>query len=142
MPVVKDLFTEYEAELAIDLCFQDFQSELQNLPGKYSLPEGVLLLVTDETGAIACGALRKMDETACELKRIYVRPSHRGLGLGRQITIRLIDAAEERGYKIVRLDTLRRLIPANGLYASLGFTEIEPFNVNPEADVAYFERQV
>jgi GNAT superfamily N-acetyltransferase len=140
IPVVRELFREYMAELAVDLCFQGFEAELAELPGKYCPPSGVLVVVLDGDQPVACGALRPLESNVCELKRIYVRPSHRGSGLGRSITLDLMKRAKQIGYTVVRLDTLRRLTPALGLYTSLGFAEIHPYNFNPEPDVAYFER--
>ena len=142
IPIVRELFREYSHELAIDLCFQGFEEELAQLPGIYAPPAGVLTVVFDDDRPVACGALRPHGDDACELKRIYVRPTHRGLGLGRSITLDLMDRAIQLGYAVVRLDTLRRLGPALKLYESLGFQEITPYNFNPEPDVAYFERKL
>jgi len=136
---VQTLFEEYADELGIDLCFQGFDTELRDLPGKYSPPGGVLLVVLDGDEPIACGAMRPLETITCELKRIYVRPSHRSNGLGRRITEDLIERSDELGYAYVRLDSLRRLDSAMRLYESLGFTEIRPYNYNPESDVVYFQ---
>lgn len=142
LSAVRQLFREYAKELNIDLCFQGFEGELENLPGKYAPPEGTLLVVLDGNIPVACGALRPMEALTCELKRIYVRPTHRGLGIGRDITVDLLAAAQRLGYVTVRLDTLHRLKPALALYESLGFKEIQPYNFNPELDVAYFEKSL
>jgi len=139
-PVARELFEEYAAELGVDLCFQGFSTELAELPGKYAPPGGVLYVILDGEAPVACGALRPLDERTCELKRIYVRPSHRGSGLGRRITLDLMNRGREIGYVVVRLDTMRRLGAAVKLYESLGFVEIEAYNFNPEPDIAYFER--
>lgn len=134
------MFEEYAEELGIDLCFQGFTEELASLPGKYGPPRGGLVVVFDEEAPIACGALRELDADTVELKRIYVRPSHRGTGLGRTITLDLMAKSRDLGYTIVRLDTLRRLSPAVHLYESLQFVEIQPYNFNPEPDIVYLER--
>ncbi|MDR3688485.1 MAG: GNAT family N-acetyltransferase [Fimbriimonas sp.] len=139
---VRTLFREYETELNIDLCFQGFEAEIQGLPGKYAPPSGVLLLMLDDLQPVACGAMRPLEPGICELKRIYVRASHRGSGLGKSITCDLMARAGAQGYEVIRLDTLRRLVPALSLYESLGFSEIQPYNINPELDVAYFERRI
>ena len=142
IPTVRELFEEYSNELGIDLCFQGFSEELASLPGKYAPPKGGLVVVLDTETPIACGALRELEPDLAELKRIYVRPDHRGRGLGLAITLALMDRARTLGYQRVRLDTLRRLAPAVRLYSSLGFTEIEPYNFNPEPDIVYMERQL
>ena len=142
IPAVRELFREYSTELNIDLCFQGFEEELSQLPGKYAPPIGVLVIVLDGEMPIACGAVRPLEQDVCELKRIYVRPSHRGIGLGRKVTLDLIQRSEDMGYTTVKLDTLKRLTPALNLYGSLGFQEITPYNFNPEQDVAYFERSI
>lgn len=136
------LFQEYSDELGVDLCFQGFAEELASIPGKYAPPRGVLLVVSEEEIPIACGALRELDSQTCELKRIFIRPTHRRRGLGRQITVDLMERARSIGYTGVRLDTLLRLKPAVGLYLSLGFQETAAYNFNPEADIAYFERKL
>ncbi len=134
------MFVEYaKRELGVDLCFQGFETELAELPAKYGPPRGVLLVVLDDGAPIACGALHPLEESICELKRIYIRPTHRGRGLGRTITLDLMDRSRALGYTIVRLDTLARLKPANQLYRSLGFTETEPYNFNPEDDIVYLK---
>jgi putative acetyltransferase len=139
----KELFQEYQAELGLDLCFQGFQEELESLPGKYAAPLGRLYLAYEGDRAIACAALRPLDEgTTAEVKRMYVRPDRRGEGLARELLALLVKAAEVGGYEFLRLDTLRRLEPALALYRSCGFTEIEPYNYNPEPDIVYMERKV
>lgn len=126
----RTLFKEYRQSLGIDLCFQDFDSELATLPGDYALPSGRLLLAFDGTELAGCIALRKIDAQVCEMKRLYVRPSFRGKGLGRLLTQALIRAAIEIGYSLMRLDTLPSMREAQGLYRSLGFRLIEPYTDN------------
>ena len=140
VPTARELFQEYAEELGVDLCFQGFSDELADLPGKYGPPRGLLFVVLDDKTPIACGALRELDDKTCELKRIYVRPTHRAAGLGRRITVDLMERAREFGYTVVRLDTLRRLTPALRLYESLSFQETAPYNFNPEPDIVYYER--
>ncbi len=138
----RGIFAEYQRELGVDLCFQSFEEELATLPGKYSPPEGVLMLLYDEGCPVACGALRPLEDGICELKRIYVRPEARRKGIARAISQVLINMAQQLGYQSVRLDTLRRLPGAVDLYTSLGFSEIEPYNFNPEPDIVYMERHI
>lgn len=136
------LFEHYQKELGLDLSFQGFQEELATLPGKYSYPEGRLYVVYDQGEAIGCAALRPLEEGVAEIKRMYLRPDRRGEGIGRDLLIMLVKAAEMSGYTRVRLDTLGRLTAARRLYESLGFVEIPPYNVNDEPDVLYFERVI
>jgi GNAT superfamily N-acetyltransferase len=134
------LFRIYQEGLGIDLDFQGFEHELATLPGKYGPPGGALVVVYDGEDAIACGALKDLGDGIAEVKRLYVAPSHRGNGLGRTITERLMDRARSMGYHTVRLDTLRRLEAAVSLYRRMGFQEIAPYNFNPEPDIVYLER--
>ncbi|MGV3614261.1 MAG: GNAT family N-acetyltransferase [Fimbriimonas sp.] len=139
---VRTLFEAYQRELGIDLCFQGFQEELASLPGAYAAPRGRLYLIYDAGRAVACGALRPLkEEGTAEIKRMYVLPERKGEGIGRNLLLMLMKAAEMEGYARVRLDTLARLEPAVRLYESVGFRRIEPYNENPEADVLYFERE-
>lgn len=136
------LFEAYQEELGLDLGFQGFQEELATLPGKYSPPQGRLYVVFDQGEAIGCAALRPLEEGVAEIKRMYLKPERRREGIGRELLILLIKAAEMSGYTRVRLDSLGRLASAIRLYESLGFVQIPPYNENPEPDVVYMERQV
>jgi ribosomal protein S18 acetylase RimI-like enzyme len=129
------LFREYAQRLGVDLCFQDFEAELDGLPGAYAPPQGVLLLATVGGALAGCGALRALPEVdhpdACEMKRLYVRPAFRRFGLGRRLAQELIDHALRTGYSTLLLDTLDDMEAARGLYASLGFEEVAPYYYNP-----------
>lgn len=136
----RELWREYAAWLEVDLCFQNFEQELAELPGRYALPEGRLLLALSDDKLAGCVALRKIGEGVCEMKRLYVRPAFRGQGIGRQLTLKLIEEARQIGYAQMRLDTLpSKMKEAVNVYRSMGFREIEPYYHNPVAGAVYME---
>lgn len=139
---VKELFTEYEQSLDIDLDFQDFAAELETLPGKYAPPDGALLLAFLDGQAAGCIALRKASEDISEMKRLYVREAYQGYGLGRQLARMIIDEARSRGYSYIRLDTVPSMQVAQHLYLSLGFYDIESYVYNPIAGARFMELRI
>jgi ribosomal protein S18 acetylase RimI-like enzyme len=139
VPTMRTLFEEYAASLGVDLSFQDFERELAELPGEYVPPAGRLLLALDAEPA-GCVALRPFEPGVCEMKRLYVRPAHRGSGLGRLLAQAIVEAGRDAGYERMRLDTLPSMAAARGLYRSLGFVEIEAYRHNPIHGTTYFER--
>lgn len=146
LDAIRRLFVEYAESLDFDLCFQDFEAELDALPGDYAPPAGALLLaeVADTEGAnkvAGCVALRPMDDDGvCEMKRLYVRPAYRRRGVGRALANAIVDKAQALGYDIMRLDTVKSMTAARRLYASLSFEERTPYYHNPLPDVVYMER--
>lgn len=136
---VKDLFLEYAQSLNVDLCFQNFEEELNTLPGKYGPPDGVLILALIDDKAAGCVALRKISEDICEMKRLYVRDSYRGFGIGRKLVNTIIENAIKLNYKYMRLDTLPTMKEAQSLYTSMGFYDIEPYVYNPIEGARYME---
>ena len=139
LDTVAALFRQYEKWLNFDLCFQDFENELKSLPGDYAPPKGRLLLAYDGERAVGCVALRPMDETVCEMKRLYVSPACRGKGLGRMLAVEVVRQAREIGYESMRLDTVDWMKEAITLYRSLGFEEIEAYRYNPIEGAVYME---
>lgn len=127
----------------MDLCFQGFADELTQLPGDYAEPRGALLLAWVNGSIAGCCALRPLDTSdypnAAEMKRLYVRQSFRGLGLGRQLSEAILDAARRSGYSCVLLDTLDDMESARALYEDLGFEEIPPYYHNPHAGAHYLK---
>jgi ribosomal protein S18 acetylase RimI-like enzyme len=137
---VRELFEEYVAWLGINLCFQNFDQEVAELPGDYAPPCGRLVLASENDEVAGCVALRKIGEDVSEMKRLYVRPRFRGTGLGRTLTENLIQEARSIGYKRMRLDTLPgKMDRAISMYRRLGFRDIEPYYHNPVKGAAFME---
>ena len=143
LAATREIFREYAQGLGVDLCFQNFEAELANLPGEYVAPAGGLLLAFVDSALAGCGALRSLSDAdyanACEMKRLYVRPAFRRFGLGRVLAQALLDEAHRAGYSEVLLDTLDDMEAARGLYASLGFEEIPPYYYNPVPGAHYLK---
>jgi len=135
----KALFLEYARSLGFSLCFQGFDRELAELPGKYAPPAGRLIIARANGVAAGCIALRQLGPETCEMKRLYVRPMYQGRGLGRALASHLIDEARRIGYRWMRLDTLPQMTAAIPLYRSLGFSEIVPYYPNPVAGALFME---
>lgn len=135
----RELFEEYQAEIGIPLCFQNFQHELDTLPGAYAAPRGRLLLAFQGGLPAGCVAIRLLDAHTCEMKRLYVRPALRGVGIGRALVERAIAEARRAGYERMRLDTLESMRAARALYTSLGFVEIAPYNEQRTAGTHWME---
>ena len=163
LDAVRAIFRDYADSLGIDLGFQNFEQELASLPGEYAEPRGALLLAVVDVGEVAvpvaaeplaraqgrlahvagCCALRPLDTAdypnAAEMKRLYVRPQFRGVGLGRQLVEAILDAARGAGYACVLLDTLDDMESARALYEDLGFAEVPPYYHNPIAGSHYLK---
>ncbi len=134
---VRELFLEYQSKVGTDLCFQGFAEELATLPGHYARPAGRLLLATNAASALGVVGLRPIPGGDGEMKRLYVRSSGRGAGLGRLLAEALIQEARLAGYGRVLLDTLPTMTEAQTLYRSLGFVEIAAYCHNPIAGTRY-----
>lgn len=143
---VREIFREYALSLGIDLCFQGFDVEVAQLPGDYLAPRGALFTALVDGLLAGCCALRPLDSVdypnACEMKRLYVRPFYRSLGLGRQLAEVTLDAARAAGYNCILLDTLSDMEAARALYEDLGFEEIPPYYHNPIAGAHYLKARL
>lgn len=137
------LFREYASALNVDLCFQNFENELAALPGDYANPRGALAVALIAGSYAGCCALRPLDSTdyanACEMKRLYVRPAFRGMGVGRLLAESIVDQGRLLGYDCILLDTLSDMESARALYEDLGFTEIPPYYFNPIPGAHYLK---
>ncbi len=139
----RELFLEYAQSLGVDLCFQNFEQELAQLPGYYAPPSGRLLLAEYGGQLAGCAALRQWESGVCEMKRLYLRPLFRGKGLGRVIAETIIAEARNAGYQHMRLDTIEPIMKdAVEMYRRLGFKEIAPYRANPIAGAIYMELQL
>lgn len=136
---VRALLREYEAEIGVDLCFQSFERELAELPGKYAPPAGVLLVARAGGEFAGCVGLRQLDGDVCEMKRLYVRPAYRRAGAGRALVTEVVAAAKRIGYRRMRLDTLDTMHAAQALYRALGFRPTEPYGHHPIAGTVFLE---
>jgi GNAT superfamily N-acetyltransferase len=139
---VRRLFREYAEWVAVDLSFQDFATELAELPGSYVAPRGTLLLCTIDDAIAGCIGVREWQGESCEMKRLYVRPGFRGVGAGRFLAERAISWAGEAGYRRMLLDTLRSMGSAQQLYELLGFREIPAYRLNPVPGARYMSREL
>lgn len=142
LEAVAELFRAYASSLGIDLAYQDFEAELASLPGKYAPPSGELLLARDADGEpVGCVGLRPFGEDGCcEMKRLYVAPRGRGLGLGRALMNAIVEEATRIGYREMRLDTLSTMTEAISLYQKGGFVPIPAYYDTPIENTVFMAR--
>jgi GNAT superfamily N-acetyltransferase len=137
--VVRPLLREYADSLGFPLDFQDFERELAELPGAYTAPRGALILARMNDDDAGCVALRPLAGDTCEMKRLYVRATHRGAGVGRLLAEAIVAEARALGYARMRLDTVPGMETAQALYRRLGFVAIEPYTPNPVDGARFLE---
>lgn len=128
---VISIFREYVSSPTVSLGFQEYEAEFAGLPGKYAAPEGCLLLAREGDTVLGCAALRRVDESTCEMKRVYVRSAARGRNLGRLLVEAILNEAKLAGYSRICLDVLPEFTAAQKLYESMGFESAEPVSFNP-----------
>ena len=138
----KNLFLEYAHSLSVDLGFQEFDKELENIRVQYDQPGGALLIVYDGEVPVGCAGLRKLDPETAELKRMYVKPEFRNKKIGRALLERVLNLAGDLNYRKVRLDTLPEMRSARGLYRDFGFYEIPAYCFNPVPGTVYLEKML
>ena len=139
LPALRRLFEEYAKGLGVDLAFQGFDEEVASLPGRYALPGGRLLIALHDNELAGCVAMRPLADGVCEMKRLYVRPSHRGHGIGRALVAGILHEAAGAGYRAMRLDTLPTMTEAQTLYLAVGFAPIPPYYDNPIPGAVFME---
>lgn len=137
LPALRSLLLEYQRWLGIDLCFQDFEREMAELPGAYAPPDGRLYVASVGHEPAGCVALRRHDAQSGEMKRLYLRAAYQGQGLGKQLAEHLILDAKNAGYRRLLLDTLPLMQAAQAMYAKLGFEETNAYVYNPVEGVKY-----
>jgi putative acetyltransferase len=137
LEAVRALFQEYWDSFGFTPCFQGFGAELAGLPGKYAPPRGRLALARARGEAVGCVALRPVDASRCEMKRLYVRPPVRGSGLGKVLVDWLIAEARSAGYAEMVCDTMPVMAQALAMYERMGFERAEPYADEPTAGAIY-----
>ena len=143
---VRELFTEY-TKIIIDgdssfrdyLAIQNYDQELLHLEDKYGPPYGRLYLAYCDSKLAGCIALRKLDDTRCEMKRLYVRPAYRKQHIGSVLVNKVIADAKAIGYRHLLLDTFPFLDVAIRMYERLGFRYIPKYNDSPMASTLYMQ---
>jgi GNAT superfamily N-acetyltransferase len=146
---VRRLFKEYMDYVftlpgMLDLAdLKNHETELAQLEkGKYTPPEGTILLAMHEDEFLGAVALRKFTDEICEMKRLYVHPKGRGASIGLQLAQRIIEKARELGYQKMRLDSHPALTKARQLYLSLDFYDIPKYNQNEIPGAIFMELEL
>jgi carbonic anhydrase len=138
--LVRELLLEYWKSRNLSFAVFNFDRELASLPGEYAPPSGRLLLASCNGEAAGCVALRQLEPSICEMKRLYLRDKFRGRGFGRTLAVSIIAEAREMGYRKMRLDTIGpSMREAVALYQQLRFQEIAPYRNNPLEGARYME---
>jgi len=140
--VAKELILEYIEWLAFDLAFQHIDKELNSLPEMYGDPDGGLVLARINDKAVGVAGIRKYADRECELKRMFVKPESRGLGIGKLLITACIEIAKKLNYDIIKLDTADFMKSAIKLYVDNGFVEIPAYRYNPQEEARYFELKI
>jgi RimJ/RimL family protein N-acetyltransferase len=131
LQAVEAIFREYVQSPKADLGFQNYETEFAHLPGAYAAPKGCVMLVRHQGDVVGCAALRPINQSTCELKRVYLRPTVRGHDGGRLLVQAMLDHARSLEYQRMCLDVLPEFETAQRLYEKLGFTDAPPVTYNP-----------
>jgi ribosomal protein S18 acetylase RimI-like enzyme len=148
--LARTLMTEYSRLPHTNGRWTTAPADIAALPHPYVAPSGVLLVALrsgaeapDDAAALGCGGLLALDTPGdAEIKRVYVRPSARGEGIGEALTRELMHFAVRLGFTRVRLDTAPELTTAIRLYERLGFKHIAPYKAGLLPDAVCMERSV
>jgi putative acetyltransferase len=136
----RELFREYTESMGLDLGFQGFEAELENIGVQYNAPRGALILAYADDQPIGCTGIRELDPKTAELKRMYVKPEYRGMKIGLNLMVLALEKAKELNYQKIRLDSLETMKEARKLYDSFGFYEIGPYRFNPLPGPVFMEK--
>jgi ribosomal protein S18 acetylase RimI-like enzyme len=136
----KKLILEYIQWLNQDLSFQNIDDELNNFPAKYGEPEGAFFIAKEGHAIIGCVGIKKLENTICEMKRLFVKDAYKGKGIGKKLVAIILDEAKLKHYEKMRLDTLDTMEKALNLYYRNNFYRIEPYYHNPGDGVVYLEK--
>ena len=137
-----DMLYHVDEGMRACLANQNYDEELAHLPEKYSPPFGSIYVVMADGRVAGMGAVLQLEQDCGELKRIFLYPQFRGLGLGDILMEQLVSDAVSYGYRHIRLDTFPAMLPAIGLYRKFGFYEIPRYNDNPLAQALYFQKDL
>jgi ribosomal protein S18 acetylase RimI-like enzyme len=138
----RNLVEEYAASLNLDLSFQNFAQELEQFESEYSPPSGAFRLAQEKCSFVGCVGLRKLTETVGEIRRLYVAPTARRLGLSQALVRGIVDEGKHLKYTRLVLDTLPSMLAARSLYQALGFKPVAPYRYNPVSGTAFLELQL
>jgi ribosomal protein S18 acetylase RimI-like enzyme len=150
--MIRSLMRAYASYLAANpggaanICIENFERELEGLPGQYAKPDGILLLASADGIAAGCCAVRpirkdRVPERGCEMKRLWVGQGFRGLGLGKKLIEAALRYSSEAGYEAMYLDTVPAAMPeANRMYSAMGFEKVGRYNNNLVEDVVFFRK--
>jgi len=139
---VKGLIREYLRWIAVDLSFQRVEDELAGFPATYAEPEGSFFIARALGEIAGCVGMKRIGDGTCEMKRLFVRDRFKGEGIGAALVERLVEEARAKGYARMRLDTLRKMEAAIGLYRKLGFREIGQYVENPIPGALFMEKDL
>ena len=139
---IASLFRQYAAGLPVDLNRQGFADEIAHLPGPYAPPGGALLIARKDSEVLGCIALKRLAPEVAEIKRLYVVPQGRGLGVGKALVTAILGETARLNYREIKLDTLPHMAPAIALYRSFGFEPIAPYGTFPYPGLLCFGRNL
>ncbi|MFZ1678661.1 MAG: GNAT family N-acetyltransferase [Saprospiraceae bacterium] len=140
---IKGLLLDYRKEFNDSACFTSFEEEMANVEDVYTTPGSQLFIAVEESDKkiVGCVAMRTLSPGVAEMKRLYVIPSHRGLHLGENLALEIVNFAEEKKYNRMVLDTMHEMHAAQKLYRQLGFTKTEPYRDQDPSTVVCYEKK-